>query len=158
MYRIFSLVTLTAMALAMPAGLVAQDKPNFSGTWVLQTDKSDYGMMPPPMSRTDIIDHQEPKITIKRTAATGEGENKLDLVYAVDGKPWKNQAGEQEVTSTLHWEGQELVVVSEVDTPQGLATLTDRWSLSADGKTLTQNRTISIQGQELKQTMVLAKQ
>lgn len=158
MYRIFSLVTLTAMALAMPAGLVAQDKPNFSGTWVLQTDKSDYGMMPPPMSRTDIIDHQEPKITIKRTATTAEGENKLDLVYAVDGKPWKNQAGPQEVSSTLHWEGQELVVVSEVDTPQGLATLTDRWSLSADGKTLTQTRTISIQGQELKQTMVLAKQ
>jgi hypothetical protein len=158
MYRIFSLVTLTAIALAMPAGLVAQDKPNFSGTWVLQTDKSDYGMMPAPMSRTDIIDHQEPKITIKRTAATAEGENKLDLVYAVDGKPWKNQAGPQEVSSTLHWEGQELVVVSEVDTPQGLATLTDRWSLSADGKTLTQARTISIQGQELKQTMVLAKQ
>jgi hypothetical protein len=158
MYRTFSLVMLTAMALAMPAGLVAQDKPNFSGTWVLQTDKSDYGMMPPPMSRTDIIDHQEPKITIKRTAATAEGENKLDLVYAVDGKPWKNQAGPQEVSSTLHWEGQELVVVSEVDTPQGLATLTDRWSLSADGKTLTQTRTISIQGQELKQTMVLAKQ
>ncbi|HET9512492.1 MAG TPA: hypothetical protein VFO95_01085 [Gemmatimonadales bacterium] len=158
MSRIFSAVMALAVATALPVSIAAQDKPNFSGTWVLQTDKSDYGMMPPPMSRTDIIDHQEPKITIKRTAATGEGENKLDLVYAVDGKPWKNQAGEQEVTSTLHWEGQELVVVSEVDTPQGLATLTDRWSLSADGKTLTQNRTISIQGQELKQTMVLAKQ
>jgi hypothetical protein len=158
MSRIFSAVMALAVATALPVSIAAQDKPNFSGTWVLQTDKSDYGMMPAPMSRTDIIDHQEPKITIKRTAATAEGENKLDLVYEVDGKPWKNQAGPQEVSSTLHWEGQELVVVSEVDTPQGLATLTDRWSLSADGKTLTQTRTISIQGQDLKQTMVLAKQ
>ena len=49
-------------------------------------------------------------------------------------------------------------MVCEVDTTQGPATLTDRWSLSADGKTLTQTRTINIQGQELKQTMVLAKQ
>lgn len=158
MSRIFSAVMALALATALPVSSAAQDKPNFSGTWVLQTDKSDFGMIPGPTSRTDIIDHQEPKFTIQRTAATAEGENKLDLAYAVDGKPWKNQAGSQEVSSTLHWEGQELVVVSEVDTPQGLATLTDRWSLSADGKTLTQTRTISIQGQELKQTMVLAKQ
>jgi hypothetical protein len=158
MSRIISAVMALAVVTALPVSVAAQEKPNFSGTWVLQADKSDFGMIPPPTSRTDIIDHQEPKITVKRTAVTAEGESKVDLVYAVDGKPWKNQAGGQEATSTLRWEAQELVVVSEVDTPQGLATLTDRWSLSADGKTLTQVRTINIQGQELKQTMVLAKQ
>jgi hypothetical protein len=45
-----------------------------------------------------------------------------------------------------------------VTTPQGAATITDRYTLSADGKTLTQARTIAVQGQEIPQTLVLTKQ
>ena len=50
------------------------------------------------------------------------------------------------------------MIVSTVQTPNGEATVTDRLSLSGDGKTLTQQRAISVQGQELAQTMVLVKQ
>jgi hypothetical protein len=159
MFSSYRAVALLSLALTVPAGVTAQAVPNFSGTWVLQVDKSDFGMMPGPTSRTDIIDHQEPKITIKRTASSPQmGEIKADLMYVVDGKPYKNTVGPQEATSTLHWEGQVLVIVSEVNTPQGQATLTDRWTLSADGKTLTQVRTITAGGQEFTQTAVFSKQ
>ena len=82
-----------------------------------------------------------------------------DLVYAIDGKEWKNKTADgAELTSTLKWDGQVLVVTSVLNTPQGEATITDRFSLSADGKTMTQDRVIAIQGQEIAQKMVLAKQ
>jgi hypothetical protein len=150
---------LLAIAFAVPAVSAAQQVPNLSGTWVLQADKSDFGMIPAPQSRTDVIEHLEPKLTIKRTVVTaGAGESVLNLVYAVDGKPHKNMAGPSELTSTLSWEGRTLVTVSTLETGQGQATITDRLTLSEDGKTLTQARTLSMQGQEAKQTMVMVKQ
>jgi hypothetical protein len=145
-------------ALAAPAGLAAQ-APNLSGTWQLQVDKSDFGMMPGPTSRTDVIDHKDPSLTIKRSLVGPQGPSSTDLVYAVDGKEWKNKAGDgSELVSTLKWDGAVLVVVTNITTPQGEAVITDRFSLSSDGRTLTQERVIAIQGQEIAQKMVLAKQ
>lgn len=156
MRRVFPVAAFAALALAAP--VAGQSAPNLSGTWTLQVDKSDFGMMPGPTSRTDVIDHQEPKLTIKRTVVSAAGETTSTLVYAVDGKPYKNMVGTSELTSTLKWEGATLVMVSTVTTPQGEVTITDRYSLSSDGKTLNQARSLTAQGQEIAQTMVLAKQ
>ena len=157
MFRIRNIALL--LTLALPATAVAQ-APNLSGTWVLQKDKSDFGMMPAPNGRTDVITHAEPSITIKRSIDSDQtGKVTSDLVYAVDGKEWKNKTADgNELTSTLKWDGPVLVVTSLISTPNGDATITDRFSVSADGKTLTQDRLIAIQGQELTQKMVLAKQ
>ncbi len=149
---------LAALTLLAPTFSHAQAVPNLSGIWALQVDKSDFGMMPGPQSRTDLIDHQEPKLTIKRTIVSAAGETTSNLVYAVDGKPYKNMVGQNELTSTLKWDGATLVMVSTLTTPQGDVTITDRYTLAADGKTLTQTRSLSVQGQEIAQTMVLAKQ
>ena len=146
------------LALSVPAGAGAQTVPNFSGTWVLQVDKSDFGAMGGPSARTDVIDHQEPKLSIKRTITGPNGEITSNLVYAVDGKPYKNTVANAETTSTLSWDGQTLVMVTLYPSPQGEATITDRYTLSADGKTLTQERSVAIQGQNLAQKMVLARQ
>ena len=153
-----SVAAVAVLAAAAPGVSQAQTVPNLTGTWVLQLDKSDFGMMPGPQSRTDVIDHQEPKLTIKRTATSAAGETTASLVYEVDGKPYKNLVGPSEVTSTLKWEGGILVMASTISTPQGDVTITDRYTLSADGQTLTQARTLSLQGQEASQTFVLAKQ
>ncbi len=157
MFRVRNIALL--LAFALPISLSAQ-APNLSGTWVLQADKSDFGMMPAPTSRTDVITHTEPSLTIKRSIVSAQqGSLSSDLVYAVDGKPWKNKTSDgTEITSTLSWDGTVLVVTSSLTTPQGEALVTDRLSLSTDGKTLTQERVIAIQGQEIAQRMVLAKQ
>ena len=43
--------TLVVALLAGPALAARQDaKPDFSGTWVLDINKSDFGQMPPPQS------------------------------------------------------------------------------------------------------------
>ena len=146
------------LALAAPRVSAAQSVPSLSGTWILQVDKSDFGPMPPPASRTDVIDHQEPKLTIKRTVVSVAGTNSTELVLAVDGKPYKNAGVMGETVSTLHWDGQTLVIVNTVESPQGQFTATDRVTLSSDGKTMNVARVLSIAGQEVTQTLVLAKQ
>lgn len=152
------LAALGALAFTVPPLLPAQGVPNLSGTWAMQADQSDFGPMPAPSARRDVIDHQEPKLTIRRTVTTAQGESSSDLVYVVDGKPYKNMAGPTEVTSTLHWDGRVLVMESVAVTPQGEIQITDRYTLSEDGKTLTVQRTFSVQGQQIPQTLVFARQ
>jgi len=149
---------LALLAVAVPTKTTAQSVPNLSGTWVLQVEKSDFGALPALTSRTDVFAHQEPQLTITRKIQSAGSETTSTLVYAVDGKPYKNMAGGSELTSTLKWEGQTLVMVTTVSNPQGEATITDRYTLAADGTTLTQVRMVVVQGQELKQTLLLARQ
>jgi len=139
-------------------GLPASAVPNLTGTWVLQIADSDFGMVPPPDSRIDVIDHQEPRLAVKRTTSAQGTTTVADMTYAVDGMPHKNNAGTTELTSTLHWEGEVLVMVTTTQAPQGELVITDRYSLSADGQTLTQARVLAIQDQTLAQTMILRKQ
>lgn len=150
---------LLAALLAVPASpLAAQDVPNLSGTWVLQVAESDFGPLPAPERRTDIITHEEPRLVVQRMTMSQGQEASLELTYAVDGEPHENDAGGAVVVSRLSWDGSVLVMVSTVSSPQGEITLHDRYSLSPDGQTLTQARVLQVQGQEFSQRMVLKRQ
>jgi hypothetical protein len=158
MRRFLALASFTVLTLPWSAPASAQDKPDLSGTWVMVAEKSDFGAMPAPTSRTDVIEHKGTSLVMKRKQSGGPmGEVESTLTYGIDGKEYQNKAGPNDVTSKLRWEGDVLVIESTVKTEQGDATVVDRYNLSADKKTLTQNRTISIQGQQLAQTIVLAK-
>jgi len=147
-------LVLTAVIAVVAAGAArAQSVPNLSGTWVLDMSKSDFGPAPA-MARTEVIDHQEPKLVIKRTL---DG-TQATLTYAVDGKRYENSIGGTNAASTLAWDGPVLVMTTEVESPNGPATIVDRFSLSADGKTLTIDRSISVQQGTFGQTLVLSKQ
>lgn len=151
-----SLLASALIATAPPA--LAQSPPNLSGTWVLQVAQSDFGMLPPVDRRTDVIEHAEPRLVVRRTAASQGQESSLVFTYAVDGEPHRNDAGGTEVVTRLRWDGATLVMVTTATSPQGEITITDRYTLSEDGRTLTQARTLSVQGQELAQRMVLTRQ
>ena len=58
-------------ALSIPA--VAADKPNFSGDWAMNLEKSNFGPLPMPTSVTMKITHAEPSITIVTDAKGGLG-------------------------------------------------------------------------------------
>jgi hypothetical protein len=79
--------------------------------------------LPPVQSRTDVIEHREPALTIRRTMMTPNGEVNTTFVYAVDGQPHRNMAGGNDVTSTLRWEGPVLVIESVLETQGGRRTL-----------------------------------
>lgn len=96
-------------------------------------------------------------MVIKRTTVANGAETVGDITYVIDGQPHQNTVGGSAISSVLQWDGTTLVVRSTVSTPQGDLGITDRMSLSADGRTLTQQRTLNIQGQELAQTMVFTR-
>jgi hypothetical protein len=123
-------------AVAFAASLAA--KPNFSGTWTLNVAKSDFGALPGPTSRTDVIDHNDPVLKDAVTQETQQGPQNATLNYTTDGKEVTNQQGPLAVKSTLTWDGDNLVVNSTTSMQGNDITIKQVWTLSADQKSFTQ--------------------
>lgn len=153
-FRIFP-VALLALAFGL---LQAQAKPNFSGTWKLNTAKSDFGAMPAPDSRTDTITHEDPDLKDTFTQAGQMGEVTAEMKYSTDGKETTNSVRGNEIKSTAKWEGDELAIAGKASLNGADVTLSDRWSLSADGKTLTIQRHVNSPMGDTDQKIVLEKQ
>jgi hypothetical protein len=86
------------------------------------------------------------------------GEVTAELKYSTDGKETTNTVRGNEVKSTAKWEGDELAIAGKAQFNGADVTLTDRWSLSADGKTLTILRHVNSPMGETDQKIVLEKQ
>ncbi len=129
------------LAVLFTAGVLAQAKPDFSGTWTLDPEKSVMGggrqgggqrgggMGAAPLT----ITVEGNKMSIARTM--GQSGNTMTTVYLLDGTVSKNsqpgrQGGEPvEITYTSKWDGAKLVTT--IVNPRGTSTET-RW-IEADG-------------------------
>jgi hypothetical protein len=132
-YLILSLV----MILAVASFSIAQARPDFSGTWLLDTDKSDLGMNSPvakqtPMRKVELILKQTDKqLSIER--APGEvAVYKLDGSESINSLPGGNQA-----KTTMNWAGDTLVGKSTSTIGEMSVEMTDVRSLDASGKVMT---------------------
>ncbi len=115
-------------------------KPNFTGEWKLNPEKSDFGMMPAPTSATANVTHEEPSLKVTMKTVSDRGDFTSNNTYTTDGKECVNQGRMGELKSALKWDGDTLVIESKAEFGGNPVTITDRWSLSADGKTLTISR------------------
>ena len=138
-----SMLSLTLLTLAL--GLVqAQAKTDFSGTWKLNIGKSDFGPIPAPDSLVETIAHQDPSMKINVATKGGmQGDMTYDVSYTTDGKECVNKIRDNELKSTLNWDGSALTVDTKGSFSGNDVTLKDRWALSDDGKTLTVTRHVS---------------
>ena len=145
-------------ALFYLSAAMAQAKPNFTGTWKLNTDKSDFGPIPGPTSQTDKIDQQDASMKINRTQAGQRGEATYDLTYTLDGEERSNLIRGNAVKSKAKWNGDALDIETKLTAQDNELTITDKWTLTDDGKSITIARHIvSTQG-ELDQKLVMVKQ
>lgn len=151
---IIAALSVTAFATSM----FAQTKPNFSGTWKLNVAKSDFGPLPAPDSRTDVITHNEPTIKIDVDSKGGQGDFAGTINYTTDGKEATNKMGPRDVKSTLAWDGSHLVVNSKLSVNDAEIIVKTVWTLSDDGKTLTQDGHITSPMGELDTKQVFEKQ
>lgn len=127
-------------------GLTAENKPDLTGTWVLDMPKSDFGPHKGDLAYDEltlIISQHEPEIRITRKTVKNKKERSQALAYYSDGRGESNPeiAGKEVVKSTTKWDGDALVShgthrVQLFDDALVFET-TDRWELSADGNTLT---------------------
>ncbi len=133
MKRLLLFVTVVALALAGTA--FAQAKPDFSGTWALDTAKSDQGGMGGRggMGGPMTIKQTANELTIERKM----GENTMSSTYKLDGSESVNKTMRGESKSTAKWDGSKLAIKTSMETPNGTFESTSTYSLSADGKELT---------------------
>ena len=153
----FRKATIAILTLAGFATLAAQTKPNFSGNWTLNVSKSDFGMLPPTESRTDVIEHNDPALKVSTTATGAQGKQSFTANYTTDGKEVVNKRGPSDMKSTAAWEGNKLVMNSKLTIGDNDVSLKAVWSLSDDGKTLTQNVHLAAAMGETDQKLVFEK-
>jgi hypothetical protein len=120
------------------------NKPDFSGQWKLNINKSDFGQMPAPSSALMKIEHKEPGLKITRTIGTDDGKRTTETVYSTDGKDITVKLpGSNPGKSTAKWDGSALVIESMTSLNGEEFRVRWKWTLSKDGKTLTTVRTFS---------------
>lgn len=147
----FAITVLATLALAA-------DKPNFSGNWSLVPDKSTFGPIPPPDSMTRKIDHADPAMTVTQSTTGGpQGDQTATMKYSTDGKETTNEMMGAPVKATATWEGSALMIKMAANFGGTDITITDKWTLSDDGNTLTDISHIVAPQGEFDVTYVLAK-
>lgn len=156
-----SMTTAAVMyAVAAPSAAAAQAaRPNYSGTWVLDSSKSSMTSAMadniPQMAAATwvIIQHGDTIVMDRETAITGLPAAKSRVVVGTDGKPWKNTvpqmggAGDIETSSVATWESAGLVVRTSGNVQGFDFVQTDRWTLSVDGKSLVAHRSVTVADQ-----------
>jgi hypothetical protein len=137
--------------------LVAADKPDFSGNWKLNVDKSDFGPMPKPEKADYTIIHKDPEMNVKSVAVGSMGEMTNEVKILTDGTEFTNTVRGQEVKGTAKWDGKTLVVTQKLEIQGTAITFVQKWTLSDDGKSIVQEVNISTPQGEVAQKAVLDK-
>ena len=156
---LFQVVSLTvALFLIAPLMIHAQaGKVNFSGTWVLNAEKSTI-----PESGGQRMGGGEMTITQDAStltqSRTGQDGTTRETKYILDGKENINTTGRGEIKYTATWsaDGKNLTLVTKMSFDGNERTSAAVWSLK-DEKTLSIENTRQGQNGEVKTTMVYDK-
>jgi hypothetical protein len=136
---------------------VAVAKPNFTGDWKLNAAKSSFGEFPAPSSLTMKIGHEDPNLKVATTMAGDFGEFSWEAAYTTDGKECTNTMRDSESKSVLKWEGDNLLINTKGSFGGNDMTISDKWNLSEDGKTLMIERKFSSSQGEMVQKLAMEK-
>jgi hypothetical protein len=117
-------------------------KPDFSGTWKLNLDKSTLEI-PPPDSSVFYVDHKEPDFRLKRTHVFNGKPNTWGVDLTTDGKEAVQKEANGEVHIKLYWDGDALIFDSYLLTGKSKATNVVRYVLSEDSKVFTADERFS---------------
>ncbi len=122
--------------LLVAVAAAAQEKPNFSGTWKQNMEKS------PTKSSwlksyLNKIEQNDATLKVTTTTVGDRGERSYDRTYSI-GKEEKSQDHEgDEFTTTVKFDAGSLVFETTEKERGAILTTRETWTLSADGKTLT---------------------
>jgi hypothetical protein len=134
--------------LVFTLGLIgAAAKANFAGTWTLDKSKSE-GLPPNIKDQVMTVTQAGDKLNIETKLTTAQGDQDIADVYTLDGKPADFTAkgpggieGKGKRTAKWSGDGNAIEVTEEItyETPNGALAvdITRKWTLAADGKTLT---------------------
>jgi hypothetical protein len=110
------ILPLALAALVLAANVTAQDRPDFSGTWVASGDSPAVNAagkpLPPVWGAQFAIDHQGPALTLRRTFAAGPAviAYKLDRSETTSRMPGRVCEADSGATWTAGWNGQAIEI------------------------------------------------
>lgn len=154
-------IAFTAIAIsAMPA--MAQDKPDFSGSWNLNADKSDFGAVPGPTQETIMITQKTPTISEAVSYTDDQGTHSYTLDLTIDGPEVTFSADKAPqlgmVTlqkAKIAWQGTSLFMNESLKYEADADVVgTNTYTLAADGKTLTMAMTFTTPMGEMERKLV----
>jgi hypothetical protein len=128
-----------AAVLLLPALLIAageRRKPDFSGTWRASFTRSKL-QMPAPESTVFVIDHREPEFRLTRTHSFAGKSDTWSVILRTDGSETVREEPGRTLRLRLRWQGDALRFSVRLALPGGLGSDDVRYTLSADGRTLT---------------------
>jgi hypothetical protein len=140
--------------------IAAQTKPNFSGVWKMNREKSKFPAMFPAMGNIrDVvskIEHKEPNFSESMTITGVDGDRTVEVKYTTDGKEttMKLPYLTGSVKATAKWEGDALTVEGKAEE----FNVRGKYTLSADGKTLTKAGHLSTPNGDVDGIIVFEKQ
>ena len=152
------LIIAAVLALTVGVSQAWADKPDFSGTWKLNNDKSEFGPMPAPDKWESKVNHKDPALKYTTVQSSAQGEMTTETNYTTDGKECTNKFMGNDYKGTAKWDGDALVIDSKRDFQGMEITIQDRWTLSPDGKVLTIARKVSTPQGDFDAKMVAEKQ
>ena len=111
-------------------------RPNFSGVWQLNLQKSTF-RGPAPKQLLVKIDHRDPILTQTLFSVGADGaEQQQAFTYQTDGGESTTTLAAGDARSRARWNGSELIIESVLTTGTRIFRFSDHWSLSSDGHTL----------------------
>jgi len=108
-------------------------KPNFTGQWKLNLEKSRL-QIPTPASSLFVIEHREPTFRLTRTNVYGSEPNTISFEGTTDGAESEHDFGEVHARMRLYWDGDTLVADMHVRTKDDAGTNIVRYSLEDEGR------------------------
>lgn len=155
----------TPAAQAPAAATAPAVRPDLSGTWTLNLDKSNYDQVPPPQDETLVFSRNGSTYSIATSSDNDRGKEVYTLPFTTDGNETPTPKGTFADTATLQylstkgeWEGASLVLTQKITYESGAGSLKSTFTLSADGKTLTRVMHISVEQGDFDTTSVYDKQ
>jgi hypothetical protein len=108
-------------------------KPDFTGTWQFNPNKSSL-QIPAPESSTFVIEHNEPRFHLERTHVFGGKGDTFSIDLLTDGQAVVLHHGDFEIRASLAWEGETLVFDSTLARAGEQATNLVRYTLVDEGR------------------------
>jgi hypothetical protein len=133
-------------------------QPDFSGTFTLNRELSEFAFLRPPRMRVDSIVHADPALTVTTLQIDTNGANTTVRRFTTDEVPVTVEVLGKVRQLRAHWDGSELVVETSWEHEGHPRILTDRWKLSANGRQLVVTRHQKMNGGPVHQRFVLERE
>ena len=152
------LARVLSLFITVAAVFAAADKPDFSGEWTINLNRSEYGAQPAPHKLTEKIQHKGSNIRMEVLELSPlDQEVKYELKYVTDGKETSNTMLGSVVKSTASWIDNQLAVHSWSNVSGWAVDIKDRWRLVENGTTLIVERHLTAPSGNFDETLVFDK-